>query len=163
MSTSSKLIKSVKLSERNRRNSCGFPAPHPPAAQGTGDRAKELGGGGPGDRVLHFPTADREEGATSARADRHLRQDGDLLAASCREVSHAGRSHPRGRPEEKAGGPPLALVQGSTGVDSSQVRFRKHAAHPCDVREGALWRPRTPRHPEAAGRCQASDETGVER
>ena len=36
---------------------------------------------------------------------------------------------------------PLALVQGSTGVDSSQVRFRKRAAHPCDVREGALRRP----------------------
>src|SRR5215203_4978277 len=127
-----------QVKEPNRRNSCGFPAPYPSAAQTTRDRAKGLGGCGPGDRVLHFSTTDREEGATGARANRHLRQDGDLLAASSREVIHAGRSDPHGRPEEKAGGPPLALVQGSTRVDSSQVRFRKHAAHPGDVREGAL-------------------------
>ena len=58
------------------------------------------------------------------------------------------------RLEEKARGSACALVQGSAGADSPQGRTRKSATHACDVRKGALWRTRTPRHPKTAGRRQ---------
>src|SRR6187200_2855843 len=144
-----------------REESVGFFASYPPAAQGIRDGAKGSGGGGPGDRVLHFTTVDWEEGASGARADRHLREDGDVSATSRREVSNPGRPRPHRRFEEKARRPARALVQGSARVDSPQVLARKNATDACDVREGALWRPRAARHPKAAGRREASDETGI--
>src|ERR671930_653819 len=81
--------------------SCGFPAPHPAPAQRIGDRAEGAGCGRPSDRVLHFPIADREEGAPCVRADRYLRQDGDVFEASRREVGYAGGPPAQGSLQEK--------------------------------------------------------------
>ena len=77
---------------------------------------------------------DRKEGAPGARADRHLRQDGDLLEAPCREVGHAGRSQPHGRPEESWRTPSPLFKEMRELI--LRKYFRKRAAHPCDVREG---------------------------
>src|SRR2546428_3940773 len=100
----------------------GFPASHPTPAQRIGDGAEGSGGGRPGDGVLHFPTADRQETAPSARAHRYLREDGNVFEAARRKVVHPGRPAADRRLEEKACGPARGFVQGSARVDPPQMR-----------------------------------------
>ena len=51
-----------------------------------------------------------QETAPRARADRDLREDGDILEATRRAVGHAGGPPPDGGPEEKIGRPARPLV-----------------------------------------------------
>src|SRR6185295_796256 len=114
-------------------------------------RPARFGGRGRSHRILYFPIIDKEEDASRAGADGHIRQAWTCPEAPGRQTRQSGGSPEGSRTQKEDTDFAASAVQRCPRTASSKMQSCETKPDPRHLRKGSVWRTRTPDHSEAFG------------